>query len=124
MDKYIKYDDVLALAREHYSQGIKEEAVPVGAIKNIPTVKVVPVIRCEYCEYGKLVIENLYSCKDGMMYHHGSFYCAEGKRREDGRDVEERKVATERAIAVEKAMMKQNKYLDNLRYILVAETGG
>lgn len=40
MDKYIKRDDVLALAREYYSQGLKEEAVPVRAIKNIPPADV------------------------------------------------------------------------------------
>lgn len=40
MDKYIKRDDVLALAREYYSQGLKEEAVPVRAIKNIPSADV------------------------------------------------------------------------------------
>lgn len=45
MDKYIKRDDVLALAREYYSQGLKEEAVPVKAIKNIPSVDVAEVKR-------------------------------------------------------------------------------
>lgn len=40
MTDYIKRSDALELARGYYSQGLKEEAVPVTAIRNIPSADV------------------------------------------------------------------------------------
>lgn len=49
MVDYIKRDSVIELSREYYSQGLKEEAVPVKAIRNIPSVDVAEVVRCKDC---------------------------------------------------------------------------
>lgn len=43
MSEYIRRSDALALARGYYSQGLKEEAVPIKAIKNIPSADVAEV---------------------------------------------------------------------------------
>ena len=43
MADYINRDSVIELSREYYSQGLKEEAVPVKAIKNIPSADVAEV---------------------------------------------------------------------------------
>lgn len=43
MDDYIRRSDVLELAREYYTPALREEAVPVRAIKNIPSADVVGV---------------------------------------------------------------------------------
>lgn len=51
MNDYIKRSDTLELARGYYSQGLKEEAVPVKAIRNIPSADVVEVVRCKDCIY-------------------------------------------------------------------------
>lgn len=45
MDDFIKRSDALELARGYYSQGLKEEAVPVKAIRNIPSADVAEVKR-------------------------------------------------------------------------------
>lgn len=53
MSEYIRRSDALALAREYYSQGLKEEAVPIKAIKNIPSADVVDLNDLEKgCFYG------------------------------------------------------------------------
>lgn len=43
MDDYINRDSVIELSREYYSQGLKEKAVPVTAIRNIPSADVAEV---------------------------------------------------------------------------------
>ena len=43
MADYINRDSVIELSREYYSQGLKEEAVPVKAIRNIPSADVAPI---------------------------------------------------------------------------------
>lgn len=50
MADHIKRSDALELAREYYSQGLglKEEAVPVRAIRNIPSADVVEVKHGEW----------------------------------------------------------------------------
>lgn len=45
LNEYIKREDVLLLAREYYTPALRESAVPVKAIKNIPAEDVVPVRR-------------------------------------------------------------------------------
>jgi len=50
MAEYIRKDLLLELAREYYSQGLKEEAVPVRAIRNIPSADVQPVVHGEWKE--------------------------------------------------------------------------
>ena len=50
MDDYIKRSDTLELARGYYSQGLKEEAVPVKAIRNIPSADVVEVKHGEWID--------------------------------------------------------------------------
>ena len=48
MSEYIMRSDALALAREYYSQGAKEKAVPVTAIRNIPSADVTEVRHGEW----------------------------------------------------------------------------
>lgn len=48
MDDYINRDSVIELSREYYSQGLKEEAVPVTAIRNIPPADVAEVKHGEW----------------------------------------------------------------------------
>lgn len=43
MDDYIKRSDVLKLARIYYTPVLREDAVPVTAIRNIPSEDVSPV---------------------------------------------------------------------------------
>ena len=52
MADYIKRDSVLELAREYYTQGLKEEAVPIRAIKNIPSADVHPVVHGKWVHLG------------------------------------------------------------------------
>ncbi len=49
----------------------------------VESADVAEVVRCKDCEFGKKVIDNLYSCNDWVFCHAGGFYCANGKRRED-----------------------------------------
>lgn len=48
MADYINRDSVIELSREYYSQGLKEKAVPVTAIRNIPSADVVEVRHGEW----------------------------------------------------------------------------
>jgi hypothetical protein len=48
MADYIKRDSVIELSREYYSQGLKEAAVPVKAIRNIPSADVAEVRHGEW----------------------------------------------------------------------------
>lgn len=52
MADYIKRDSVIELSREYYSQGLKEKAVPVTAIRNIPSADVQPVVHGEWVDGG------------------------------------------------------------------------
>lgn len=47
-DVYIKRSELLELAREYYTNGQGEEAVPVKVIKNIPSADVAPVVHGEW----------------------------------------------------------------------------
>ena len=48
MDDYIKRSDVIELAREYYTPALRESAVPVRAIKNIPSADVTEVRHGEW----------------------------------------------------------------------------
>ena len=52
MADYIKRFDVIELAREYYTPALREEAVPVRAIKNIPSADVAEVKRGEWVDGG------------------------------------------------------------------------
>ena len=47
-DDFIKRSDALDLAREYYTPALRESAVPVKAIKNIPSADVVEVKHGEW----------------------------------------------------------------------------
>ena len=74
MDDYIKRSDTLELARGYYSQGLKEEAVPVKAIRNIPSADVVEV------KHGKWELHDeppwyIRECSEcGEKWHHWQGY--------------------------------------------------
>lgn len=48
MADYIKRSDAIELAREYYTPALREEAVPVRAIKNIPSADVAEVKHGEW----------------------------------------------------------------------------
>ena len=51
MAEYIKRSDALELAREYYTPAMRESAVPVRAIKNIPSADVAEAKHGEWIEY-------------------------------------------------------------------------
>lgn len=57
MADYINRDSVIELSREYYSQGAKEKAVPVTAIRNIPSADVAEVVRCKDCIHRPIHID-------------------------------------------------------------------
>lgn len=64
MDDYIRRSDVLELAREYYTQGLKEKAVPVTAIRNIPSADVAEVRHGTWLAIGNT---GLAACKCGYI---------------------------------------------------------
>ena len=82
MDDYIKRSDTLELARGYYSQGLKEEAVPVKAIKNIPSADVVEVVRCKDCK--SLSFVDRFCYKNSIFVCSMDWFCAGGERRDGG----------------------------------------
>lgn len=64
------------------------------ALKNIPAIDAVPVVRCKHCKHGKCTgIEYLCDKHSGHVnilgedrqyqeYHDGDWYCADGERRQ------------------------------------------
>ena len=84
MADYIKRSDALALAREYYSQGLKEKAVPVTAIRNIPSADVAEVVRCKDCRHRD---PEDHKCDCGQLERagcvfpvNGDYFCAYGER--------------------------------------------
>lgn len=69
LNEYIKREDVLLLAREYYTPALRESAVPVKAIKNIPAEDVAPVKR------GKWIHDDLDLFKCSVC---GEFSCCRG----------------------------------------------
>ena len=50
MADYIKRDSVIELAREYYTPALRELAVPVKAIRNIPSADVQPIVHGEWID--------------------------------------------------------------------------
>jgi RNase P subunit RPR2 len=81
-DDFIKRSNALELAREYYTPALRESAVPVRAIKNIPSADVVEVkhstwlakdFHTVYCEECKYEIDLMKILHTGLMQH--LFYC-------------------------------------------------
>ena len=74
MADYIKRNDLFVLSRDYYSQGLKEEAVPVRAIKNIPSADVAEVRHGEWKLYGEppWYVRECSEC--GEKWHHWQGY--------------------------------------------------
>ena len=84
-EDYIRRSDVLELAREYYTPALREEAVPVRAIRNIPSADVVEVVRCKDCFYGRIYgNSNSYYCVLTTACHGDDFFCANGARMDGG----------------------------------------
>ena len=86
MADYIKRSDLFVLARCYIrldEDWALEEAVPVKAIRNIPSTDVVEVVRCKncvFCEYHPKF--NFKYCKKSNWDSvHDDFYCACGVQR-------------------------------------------
>lgn len=89
VEDYIKRSDVLELAREYYTPALREEAVPVRAIKNIPSADVVEVVRCKDCKNNYVTTHNHGKQDDprcDFTDRHLSLddFCSRGERRMDG----------------------------------------
>ena len=89
MADYINRDSVIELSREYYSQGLKEEAVPVKAIRNIPSADVAEVVRCKDCKNNYVTTHNHGKQDDprcDFTDRHLSLddFCSRGERRMDG----------------------------------------
>lgn len=66
MDDYIKRSDVLKLARIYYTPVLREDAVPVTAIRNIPSADVAEV------KHGKWKWRNGGECSE-CGFHNSNF---------------------------------------------------
>ena len=89
MTDHIKRSDALALAREYYTPALREEAVPVRAIRNIPSADVVEVVRCKDCKNNYVTTHNHGKQDDprcDFTDRHLSLddFCSRGERRMDG----------------------------------------
>ena len=89
MADYIKRSDALELAREYYTPALREEAVPVRAIRNIPSADVVEVVRCKDCKNNYVTTHNHGKQDDprcDFTDRHLSLddFCSRGERRMDG----------------------------------------
>lgn len=88
-EDYIKRSDALELAREYYTPALREEAVPVKAIRNIPSADVVEVVRCKDCKNNYVTTHNHGKQDDprcDFTDRHLSLddFCSRGERRMDG----------------------------------------
>lgn len=89
MKDYIKRSDALELAREYYTPVLRESAVPVRAIKNIPSADVAEVVRCKDCKNNYVTTHNHGKQDDprcDFTDRHLSLddFCSRGERRMDG----------------------------------------
>lgn len=62
MADYINRNSVLELAREYYTPALREEAVPVRAIRNIPSADVVEVRHGKWIEQEDGFGDTYYDC--------------------------------------------------------------
>ena len=88
-DDFIKRSDALDLAREYYTPALREEAVPVTAIRNIPSADVAEVVRCKDCKNNYVTTHNHGKQDDprcDFTDRHLSLddFCSRGERRMDG----------------------------------------
>jgi DNA-directed RNA polymerase subunit RPC12/RpoP len=65
MADYIRKDLLLELAREYYTPALREEAVPVRAIRNIPSADVVEVVRAKWMWHSSTYDK----CPPDVRYH-------------------------------------------------------
>ena len=84
MADYIRRDSVLELAREYYTPVLREEAVPLTAIRNIPSADVAEVVRCKDCRHRDPEDRK---CDCGQLERAGcvfpvndDYFCAYGER--------------------------------------------
>lgn len=89
MDDYIKRSDALELSRIYFSPDLWEEAVPVRAIRNIPSADVAEVVRCKDCKNNYVTTHNHGKQDDprcDFTDRHLSLddFCSRGERRKDG----------------------------------------
>lgn len=89
MADYIKRNDLFVLSRDYSRQVGWEEAVPVKAIKNIPSADVVEVVRCKDCKNNYVTTHNHGKQDDprcDFTDRHLSLddFCSRGERRMDG----------------------------------------
>ena len=89
MADYIRRSDVLELSRIYYTPALREEAVPIKAIKNIPSADVVEVVRCKDCKNNYVTTHNHGKQDDprcDFTDRHLSLddFCSRGERRMDG----------------------------------------
>lgn len=90
MADYIRRSDALELSREYYTPALREEAVPVKAIRNIPSADVVEVVRCKDCKNNYVTTYN-HGKQDNprcdFTDRHLSLadFCSRGERRMDGK---------------------------------------
>lgn len=89
VEDYIKRNDLFVLSRDYSRHGEWEEAVPVKAIKNIPSADVVEVVRCKDCKNNYVTTHNHGKQDDprcDFTDRHLSLadFCSRGERRMDG----------------------------------------
>lgn len=89
MADYIKRNDLFVLSRDYSRHGEWEEAVPVTAIRNIPSADVAEVVRCKDCKNNYVTTYNHGKQDDprcDFTDRHLSLddFCSRGERRMDG----------------------------------------
>lgn len=86
MADYIRRDDLFVLSIDYSRHGEWEEAVPVRAIRNIPSADVVEVVRCKDCShsYKTSYPSELRICLTTGCTHSENHFCSDGKRMDDG----------------------------------------
>ena len=89
MADYINRDSVIELSREYYTPALREEAVPVRAIRNIPSADVAEVVRCKDCKNNYVTTHNHGKQDDprcDFTDRHLSLadFCSRGERKKDG----------------------------------------
>lgn len=64
--------------------------VPIEAVWDAPTIDAVPVVRCKDCKHGEVddpkCFPDLYYCHEGCGWNKAHFYCADGERKDGGKD--------------------------------------
>jgi len=82
MAEYIEREAAEDAAGEAYLKGLN----PVWAVRDVPTVDVVPVVRCKDCENAQNECGGMIICR---VYKHIMWlqdFCSYGKRKDGGAD--------------------------------------